>query len=438
MDRRQFLVQAGVATAAISQGASRAAKAAANERVSVCVMGVRGRGNALLDAFASLPTVDVKYVCDLDEGVLKSRTEQVYKKTGRQPEAIKDFRRALDDKNLDALVAGTPDHWHAIPAILACQAGKDVYTEKPDAHNILEGRTMVAAARKYGRIVQLGTQGRSSKHQASASEYIKAGNLGRVVFAKAWESAKQGAIPKVPDSDPPAGFDYDTWLGPAPRRPFNKARFHGSWRWFFDYGTGDLGNDGVHRLDNALRALNAGVTAQGGQPLVFPRSVASTGGKYYFDDAQEWPDTLQATYDFAPYLLTYELRIWSPYPLEGESEGALVYGDGGYIVIGNSRWRAYDAKGKLVKDDSSGDNTSGHAQNFIDCMHSRQKPAADLETVGHPSSMLCHLGNAAWRAGRSLKFDPQTYTFTGDADANQYLTRAEYRSPWLLPKIADL
>ncbi len=437
MDRRQFLGQAGAA-AAVGTFASRAAKAAANERISVCVMGVRGRGNALLDAFASLPTVDVKYVCDLDETVRKSRAEQIYKKSGRQPEAIADFRRALDDKSVDALVAGTPDHWHAIPAIMACQAGKDVYSEKPDAHNILEGRTMVAAAKKYSRIIQLGTQGRTGKHQTSAAEYVKAGTLGRVVFAKAWESSKQGAVAKVPDSDSPAGIDYDFWLGPAPKRAFNKSRFHGNWRWFFDYGTGDLGNDGVHRLDNAIRALSAGVVGQSGQPLVYPRSVSSAGGKYYFDDAQEWPDTLQVVYDFGGYLLTYEMRTWTSYPLEGESEGALVYGDGGYIVIGNSRWRAYDAKGKLMKEESSADHTTEHAQNFIDCMHSRQRPNADLETVGHPSSMLCHLGNAAWRAGRTLRFDPQTYTFTGDAEADQYLTRAEYRKPWLLPKIADL
>src|SRR5262249_48133177 len=156
--------------------------------------------------------------------------------------------------------------------------------EKPDAHNILEGRTMVAAARKYGRIIQLGTQARSGKHHATAQEYIQAGNLGRVVFAKGWESSKQGAIPKVPDSDPPPGIDYTVWLGPAPKRPFNKARFHGNWRWFFDYGTGDLGNDGVHRLDNAFRALQTGILAQGGKPLGLPKSVSASGGKYYFDD----------------------------------------------------------------------------------------------------------------------------------------------------------
>ena len=443
MDRRQFLssTTAGLAagTLALSTfGASREAKAVVNERVSVCVAGVKGRGNSLLNTFAQLPTVDIKYVCDLDENVLKSRTDQVASLTGKRPEAIKDFRRALDDKSLDALVLGTPDHWHAIPTILACQAGKDVYVEKPDGHNILEGRTMVAAAKKHRRIIQLGTQSRSGKHLASAMEYIKAGNLGKAVFAKAWESAKQGSIGKPPDGQPPAGIDYDMWLGPAPKRPFNPVRFHGNWRWFFDYGTGDLGNDGVHRLDNARRALEAAVLASGGEPLGLPRSVSATGGKYYFDDAQEWPDTLIVSYDYPGYVMTYEMRVWNAYPMEGESEGAAVFGDGGYIVIGNSRWRAYDAKGKLAKEDKGGYNDTGHAQNFVDCMHSREKPTADLETVGHPSSLLCHLGNASWRSGRTLRFDPQTYTFLDDAEANQYLTRPEYRKPWVLPKIADV
>jgi predicted dehydrogenase len=443
MDRREFLAGASgsLAGATLAAGTlgSRAAKAAVNERITVCVAGVKGRGNSLLNTFARLPTVDVKYVCDLDENVLGSRTDQIASLTGRKPEAIKDFRRALDDKLVDALVLGTPDHWHALPTIMACQAKKDVYVEKPDGHNILEGRTMIAAAKRYGRIVQMGTQARSGEHLASAMEYIKAGNLGKVVFAKAWESARQGSIGRPKDSDPPPTIDYDMWLGPAPKRPFNPARFHGNWRWFFDYGTGDLGNDGVHRLDNARRALETAVATQGGSPLpAVPRSVSATGGKYYFDDAQEWPDTLIVSYDYPGYVLTYEMRVWNSYPFEGEGEGAGLFGDGGYLIIGNSRWRAFDAKGKLVKEEKAGYNDVGHAQNFIDCMHSRQRPNADLETVGHPSSMLCHLGNVAWRVGRSVRFDAESYSFGSDAEANQYLTRREYRAPWLLPKIADL
>jgi predicted dehydrogenase len=325
-----------------------------------------------------------------------------------------------------------------LPTIHACQAGKDVYVEKPDGHNILEGRTMVVAGKKHGRVIQLGTQARSGTHLLSAMEYIRSGNLGKVRFAKAWESAPQGGIGYPPDSDPPAGIDYDVWLGPAPKRPFNVRRFHGSWRWFFDYGTGDLGNDGVHRLDIARWALETAFAAEGKKLPPFPQAVSALGGKYYFDDAQEWPDTLMVTYDYPGSLLTYEMRVWNPYPLHDEAEGAALHGDGGYIVIGNGRWRAFDSKGQVVKQETASYNDVGHAQNFIDCMRSRKKPNADLETVGHPSSMLCHLGNAAWRTGRTLRFDPETYTFQGDADADKYLTRAEYRKPWVLPSINDV
>ena len=228
------------------------------------------------------------------------------------------------------------------------------------------------------------------------------------------------------------------WLGPAPKRPFNPNRFHGNWRWFFDYGTGDLGNDGVHRLDMARWALESAMAGAGEGPLGLPRSVSAHGGKLYFDDEQEWPDTLQVSYTFGAKLLTYEMRIWAPYPYLGESEGAAVFGDQGYMVIGNRRWRHYDSKGEVVAEDAAGYNLTGHAQNFVDCMHSRQRPAADLETVGSISSMLCHLGNAAWRAGRTLHFDAENYRFIGDDAANQYLTRPEYRAPWKLPAPSEV
>jgi predicted dehydrogenase len=375
----------------------------------------------------------------VDSNVLDARLRSWPARAGASPpKPIKDFRAALDDKSVHALVLGTPDHWHAIPTILACQAGKDVYVEKPDGHNILEGRTMVAAARKYGRVVQLGTQARSGPHLLSAMAYLAKGSLGRVLFAKAWESSRQGSIGRPADSQPPKGVDYDLWLGPAPVRPFNVRRFHGSWRWFFDYGTGDLGNDGVHRLDIARWGLETGVAASGGKLPPLPRSVSAHGGKHYFDDAQEWPDTLMVTYDYPGCVLTYEMRIWSPYKLEGEDEGAAVFGDKGYLVIGNSRWRAFDERGREVAQQSGGYNDQGHVEDFLSCMRSRKRPAAELETVGHPSSLLCHLGNAAWRAGHTLRFDPDTYTFPGSDDARQYLTRPEYRKPWLLPEIGKL
>jgi predicted dehydrogenase len=403
-------------------------------------MGIRGRGGSVLSTFASMQDVEIKYVCDLDASVLESRAKQIQEMTGKRPATIKDYRVALDDPGVHALANGAPDHWHALPAIHACQAGKDVYVEKPDGHNAIEGRTMVAAARKYGRVVQLGTQARSGTMQHEAMAYIAQGPLGKVRFAKGWESARQGSIGYPADGEPPAGFDYDTWLGPAPKRSFNPRRFHGSWRWFFDYGTGDLGNDGVHRLDVARWAMETALAAQKEPVSSLPDKVSAHGGKYYFDDAQEWPDTLMVTYDYpeSKCVLTYEMRIWTPYRLHEEAEGAAVCGENGFVVIGNSRWRAFDAKGNPVAEGSGGDNTAGHVRNFLDCMRSREKPNADLETVGHPSSLLCHLGNAAWRAGRTLRLDPATYTIRGDQEATKLLTRPVYREPWVLPKIEEL
>ena len=230
MNRRTFLGSTAATAATISLAAINSARSAPSpsDKITICVTGVRGRGGSLLETFAAIPEVTVKYVCDLDAQVLASRVAQVEAKTGRKPEGISDFRKALDDKSVDALVLGTPDHWHALPTIHACQAGKDVYVEKPDGHNILEGLTMVAAAKKYDRVTQLGTQARSDSGLFDCMAWLKESHLGKVRFAKAWESAKQGPVNIVPDSEPPTGFDYDTWLGPAPLRPFNPRRFHGN------------------------------------------------------------------------------------------------------------------------------------------------------------------------------------------------------------------
>jgi len=435
MDRRSFLSKSAGAAVAFS-AARLNAQTAKNDKITIAAIGVGGRGWGVLRAFASRDNVDVKYVADVVEGIRDRRASEVERMTGRKPTAIKDFRHALDDKSVDAIMLGTPTHWHAIPTIMACQAGKDVYVEKPDAHNIIEGQVMVAAMKKYKRVVQLGTQSRNGKHFLDAMKYISEGNIGRALFAKAWESSKQGSIGHPPDAEPPAGVDYDFWLGPAPKRPFNPRRFHGSWRWFFDYGCGDLGNDGVHRLDIALWAFETALAAQGEKPLGPVKSVSAHGGKCYFDDMQEWPDNLMCTYDYGGgRVLTYEMRVWTPYSMFGESEGAAVYGDKGYVVLGNDSWRAYGPRNKLLRDErGTYSNTVPHVEDFLSCMETREKPAADLETVGHPTSLLCHLGNAAWRAGRTLQFDAKKYRFIGDKDAEQYLTRPEYRKPWLLPK----
>jgi predicted dehydrogenase len=402
-------------------------------------MGAGGRALSLINSFSSNKSVEVVAIADIDPVRLPRGLAQAAKNQRKTPRGESDFRKLVDDTSIDAIVIGTPDHWHAIPTILACLAGKDVYVEKPDGHDIVEGMRMVAAMQKHKRIVQMGSQHRSTERLQSAIAFAKSGQLGRCAVAKAWESTKQGPVPFVADSQPPAGVDYDMWTGPAPLRPFNSNRFHGRWRWFYDYGTGDLGNDGVHRLDMAVAVFNAASEAQGDQPLGMPNRISAHGGKWYFDDAQEFPDTLQASYEFgsgmATKLLTYEMRIWAPYPYLGESEGAAVFGDQGYIVIGNSRWTAYGRKGELLAEGTGRSHEAPHVQNFVDCIKSREKPWCDLETVGHPASVLCHAGNIAARVGRSLTFNAETETFDGDDQANALRGRLEYRKPWVLPEV---
>ncbi len=443
MDRRQFLKDSaqGVGATAVATNVlsgEAVAKASASERLQVGVVGAGGRAFSLNSSFSANKEVDIVAIADLDPSHLPRAVERVTAQQGKKPRTEKDFRKLIDDPKIDALVIGTPDHWHAIPTILACLAGKDVYVEKPDSHDIVEGQRMVAAMKKHKRIIQMGSQHRSTERLQSALEYIRSGALGKCLVAKAWESTKQGNIGFPPDSAPPPGVDYDMWIGPAKARPFNRNRFHGRWRWFYDFGTGDLGNDGVHRLDMAFAALNAACEAQGDEPCVLPTKINAVGGKWYFDDAQEFPDTLQVNYEYGsktPKLLTYEMRIWAPYNFHGESEGSAVYGDKGYILIGNTRWRAYGPGSKLLKE-GGGDSFEGpHVQNFVDCVKSRKKPYCDLETVGHPASVLCHAGNVAARVGRQLILDPKTEEFVGDDEANLLRGRQEYRKPWLLPEV---
>ncbi|MCH2119055.1 MAG: Gfo/Idh/MocA family oxidoreductase [Pirellulales bacterium] len=441
MNRRAFVARSAAAVAGMTISNRTRAATSPNDQITIAAIGVRGRGFAVLKAFAARPDVDVKYVCDVDRNVLEKRTGQISEILGRTPNKIADFRTALDDPSVDAIILGTPTHWHAIPMIMACQAGKDVYVEKPDAHNCMEGKIMVAALKKYQRVVQLGIQSRSGLYFQEMIDYVREGHLGKTLFAKAWESIQQRSLGHPPNCDPPAGVDYDTWLGPAPLRPFNPLRFHGNWRWFFDYGAGDLGNDGVHRLDFTHWAFETAVEAYGDPPLGPLQAVSAHGGKSYFDDMQQWPDNLQVTYDYgAGRVMTYEMRLWTPYPFGGEHEGGAVYGDQGYLLIGNHNWRAYSPEGELLKQGagSYSKNTHPHVANFLECMRSRNKPQADLETVGHPASLMCHLGNAAWRAGRTIRLDRPTYTCIGDREATGYLERANYRKPWTLPTLARL
>ncbi|MCH8924298.1 MAG: Gfo/Idh/MocA family oxidoreductase [Planctomycetes bacterium] len=312
--------------------------------------------------------------------------------------------------------------------IYGCIAGKDVYVEKPASHNILEGKTAVAAARKRGRMVQMGTQIRSAAFLREAREYVDSGALGQVIYGKAWETNRNGAVHLAPDGSPPPGLDYEIWQGPAPERRFNRSIVGGSWRWLFDYGTGDLGNDGVHRIDYCRYVMGL----EG-----MPQAICCSGGKFFFEDDQQWPDTMLISYEYPGRVLQYEMLLWSKPKLFGAGEGAAIYGENGWMLLTNNSWKVYDAAGKLVKqgEGDSGQTQQAHIRNFLDAVHSRKRESLNQElSSGHVSTTMCHAGNISWRTGKKLRFDAKTETFD-DPAANQYLGR-EHRKGFELPNIA--
>jgi predicted dehydrogenase len=421
MNRRHFLSTAAVGAALTSRAT------AANDKIGVAIIGLGGQGRHLTGKFAGMPDVHIAYLCETDQRRYDAGAKIVEEKTGKRPPLIGDLRRALDDKSVDAVVVATPDHWHGPATILACNAGKDVYVEKPASHNLREGRLMVEATRRNKRIVQLGTQSRSRPSTKRAIEMVQSGKIGRVLAAKAWDVQLRDDIGHKEDSTVPPGVDFDTWTGVAPMLPFNENRFHYKWHWHWNYGTGDMGNDGIHQLDIARWAVGVDV----------PTEVSGMGRKLFFDDDQRTPDTMNITFNYPDRVLMFEMRIWAPYGLEDQGNGVAVYGTNGMIHIG--RWdrvwgcKIYDEKGKLVSEEKGEtDADPVHVRNFLDCVKSRKAPNAEIE-IGHASSSLCHLGNVVARTGRTLRYDPATEKAVGDPEAGKLLTR-EYRKHWATPK----
>ncbi len=439
MDRRGFLKVAagGMASAAFSIGAT-----GANERVVIGVMGINGRGMDLATEFARMPDVELAYLADPDSRLFKDRAKQVGDITGKKPKCVQDFRKMLDDKKVDGIAIAACDHWHALGTIMACQAGKDVYVEKPTAHNVWESRKMVEAARKYERVVQVGTQNRSAEYVAQAIEHARSSAFGDIHFLRVLNSKRREPMPAKPDSDVPKGVDYDMWLGPAPERPFNENRFHYSWHWFWDYGGGDLSNDGVHQIDIARWLTDRRL----------PNAVFSSGGTFGLKDGRETPDTQTVTWDFDELQIVLEETLWTPYmdktPLELRDKGdsmpnwpfngtrVEVYGSKQFMCLGRmgDGWQVYDADGKslFAHRGQFAVNNTRHARNFIDCIRSRNRPNADIEE-GHYSTSLSHYGNIAFRMARRLYIDPATEGFIDDPEANKLLYR-DYREPWVVPK----
>jgi predicted dehydrogenase len=432
LNRRAWIQSAG-ATATWLSAASYLRAAGANERVRAAVIGVGNMGRAHVSSWTDLPNTELVYVCDIDPAHL---ADVVKGNSALKP--VGDLRKVLDDKSIDVVSIATPDHWHAPAALLAMEAGKHVYVEKPCAHNLREARALVDGARKYKLCVQHGTQARSNEFIQSAVKLLQDGIIGDVLVSKAWDVQRRYGIGHAQPSGPPAGVDYDTWLGPAPEVPFQSNRFHVNWRWWYDFGTGDMGNDGVHDLDIARWGL--GVTG-------LPSRVTSIGGKYFHDDDQQFPDTQTAIFEYPgdgqigqPRQLVFEMRLWTAVSPFNTDNGCEFYGTKGTMLLskaGKIQVIGEDKKPipreKLPEPERSYDSLRDHMGNLVAGIREGKPLNADIE-VGYHSSALCHLATISARLGRSLQYDAQKEQITGDDEANRLITR-EYRTAhWGTPK----
>lgn len=430
MNRRGFLRTTALGAATVYGGLtvarSRGEAVPAVEKVRVGLIGSGGMGRGDLDTFLGNPEVECPVVCDVDDRMLAEAVSLVERRRGNRPATTRDFRRVLERADVDAVIVATPDHWHALPTVLACQAGKDVYVEKPLATSIREGRAMVTAAREHRRVVQMGTQWRSGRHFAEAVAYVKSGQLGKVSLVRGWAYHDWlPACPKRPDGPVPDGVDYDLWLGPAPKRAFNPNRFHFNYRWYWDYAGGLMTDWGVHLINILLWAM-------GPQP---PTSVMSSGANLNADDAWETPDAQMAIYEFPDYMLVWEHKNGVGIGLNGRpwgmsftgTEGTLFLTDAGFEVLSERRKAADEPK----RFPGSGDARPAHVRNFLDCVKSRKAPDQDVE-VGHHVSTVAHLGNVAQRAGRKVYWDAGTERVRDDAEADRWVG-VDYRAPWTLP-----
>ena len=406
----------------------------ANERVHVAVIGLGGRGKAHMNAYSQLPEAQIVALCDVDQAALERGQALVEKNIQSKPKGYADMLDVFADKNVDAVSMPLPNHWHALATIRACQAGKDVYVEKPACHNVFEGQRMIDAARKYNRMVQIGSQSRSTAHKMKAMQLLQEGVIGKVYLAKGLCFKRRKSIGHKPDSQVPPGVDWDKFLGPAPMRAFNELRFKYNWHWFWDTGNGDIGNQGIHEMDIARWGL--------GKPGL-PKSVVSTGGKYIYQDDQETPNTQIATFDYGDAELMFEVRgilTGSEGGLAGNRTSAnvigdLFYGADGWMAVDGSGFQVYKGeKGEKVMDEKAGDKDQPHFQNFLKAVKSRNQKELNADVaVGVMSANLVHLANASYRVGRKLAFDEKTLSFPGDKEATALLTR-KYRAPYIVPE----
>jgi predicted dehydrogenase len=426
-------VLAGMGTAAGAFGGP-AGQASPSDKVRVGLIGSGGQGKSNLGAFLRLPEVDCPVIADVDEKHLADGLKLAADARGKTPEGVKDFRRILDRKDVDAVIVATPDHWHPLAAIFACQAGKDVYVEKPLARSIEEGRAIITAARKHNQVVQVGQQQRSSRHYQAAVAFVKSGKLGRIRMVRAWAYLDwKGDIGRPPDEPPPPELDYDLWLGPAPARPYNRMRVHHNFRWSWDYSGGLQTDWGAHMIDVVLWAMGED-----------PVGASSAGGKFGFpDDIRETPDTQQSLIEFPSFSLVWEDMIGCGVGPWQREHGCEFHGENGILVVDRGGWEVHSETdqfkqservyrmGPVLRQGGGQDFHLEHVKNFVSCIKSRKRPAGDIE-IGHRAILPAHLANIAFRLGRRVRWDAKNERFLGDAEAQAFLGR-EYRKPWVLP-----
>ena len=434
--RRKFIGQSAIAAIAAGTFSApfirsvRAGEPGANDQIRIGLIGAGGMGCRVgggdLACFFRNPEVECAVVCDIDDSRFAEALQVCADHGRKKPDTVKDFRRVLDRKDVDAVLIATPDHWHALPTVMAAQAGKDIYVEKPLAKTVDEGRAMLEAVKKYNRVAQMGSQWRSAAHIIEATDIIKSGKLGHVSLARAWAFLDWlPSIGHVKDSAVPSGVDYDMWLGPAAQRAFNANHFHFNFRWFWDYAGGLMTDWGVHLLNIASMGL----------PPQNPKSVTAAGGKFILDDDSETPDSLVTVYDYPSCQLIWEHRAGLNNGLNGRSWGIEWHGTEGNIILNDSGYEIYTEPKKAniasQKKKGSGDPRPAHVRNFLDCMKSRQQPVLNLE-VGHRVSTLAHLGNMAYRTGRKIVWDDVAERVVGDKEADKMVS-VKYRKPWHLP-----
>ena len=426
LTRRDFLKQTSAWTAGLAALGSATALHGAkspNEKVVIAIVGCNSRGLAHIDGYLPLPHVEIGYVCDVDSRAVAKGVAAVAKKQQKPAQGVKDFRSILDNPDVDAISIATPDHWHAPATILACAAGKHVYVEKPGSHNLREGELMVAAARKYKRVVQMGNQRRSWPWVIESIEALHAGELGRVCFARGWYTNHRTSIGHGKPAPVPDWLDYSLWQGPAPERPFQDNIIHYKWHWFWNWGTGEIGNNGVHSLD----------LARWGLQVDLPQRVTCGGKRYFYQDDWETPDTMIATFDFGDKGIVWEGQSCAPRGFEGASVGVNFYGEKGCMAMAGNDCTIYDLNSKVVREikskrDGLFDFDTVHFGNFLDAIREGKSLKSEIQD-GQKSTALCHLGNIAWRTGHTVDFDPKTRKIVGDAAAVALASRT-YRPGW--------